>query len=277
MNHFYVLANLQKDENLVITEEIEKYLKEKGRTVITDTSESICCDRIPENTECILVLGGDGTFIRAAHEVLHTKIPMLGVNLGTLGYLAEVEPSQIKGALDKLMADEYMLEERMMLKGTISSSSEKTLNSVALNDVVITRSGKLRVVEYRIYVNGEYLHSYKGDGIIVATPTGSTGYNLSAGGPIIKPSAGSMVITPICPHTLDARSIILSGEDQVRVEIGPGRKCESEKAEVVFDADTTFSLCSKEAVHISRAESSVKVIKLSNISFLETLRRKLGE
>ena len=276
MNHFYVLANLQKDENLVLTEEIEKYLKGNGKTVITDTSESICCDRIPKNTECILVLGGDGTFIRAAHEVLHTKIPMLGVNLGTLGYLAEVEPSQIKGALDKLMADEYMLEERMMLKGTISSS-EKILNSVALNDVVITRRGKLRVVEYRIYVNGEYLYSYKGDGIIVATPTGSTGYNLSAGGPIMKPSAGSMVITPICPHTLNARSIILSGEDQVMVEIGPGRKYESENTEVVFDADTTFSLCSKEAVHICRAESSVKVIKLSNISFLETLRRKLGE
>lgn len=277
MNHFYILANLQKDENLQVTEEIEAYLKERGKTVITDTSESICGSRIPKETECILVLGGDGTFIRAAHEVLHTKIPMLGVNLGTLGYLAEVEKTQITSALDKLIHDEYVIEERMMLKGTIPPHSKNAKESVALNDVVITRSGKLRIVEYKIYVNGEYLHSYKADGIIVATPTGSTGYNLSAGGPIIKPSAESMVITPICPHTLNSRSIILSGEDHVMVEIGPGRKYESERADVVFDADTTFSLSSKEAVHICRAESSVKVIKLSNISFLETLRRKLGE
>ena len=277
MDCFYILANLEKDENLVVTEEIERYLKENGKSVITDTSESICGNQIPEDTECILVVGGDGTFIRAAHEVLHTKIPMLGVNLGTLGYLAEVETSQIKPALDKLMSDEYMVEERMMLKGTMPPHAEKSLESVALNDVVITRSGKLRVVEFKIYVNGEYLHSYKGDGIIVATATGSTGYSLSAGGPIIKPSATAMVITPICPHTLNARSIILSGEDHVVVEIGPGRKCENEKAHVVFDADTTLDLCSGEAVHICRAESSVKMIKLSNISFLETLRQKLGE
>lgn len=277
MKHFYILANLQKDENLVITEEIGQYLKKKGKTVITDTSETICGNMIPKETECILVLGGDGTFIRAAHEVLHTKIPMLGVNLGTLGYLAEVETSQINAALDQLIADDYMLEERMMLKGTILAQTEQSLESVALNDVVITRSGKLRILEYKIYVNGEYLHSYKGDGIIVSTPTGSTGYNLSAGGPIIKPSATSMVITPICPHTLDARSIILSGDDHVMVEIGPGRRCESEMAEVVFDADTSFSLCSGETVHICRAESSVKMVKLSNKSFLETLRRKLGE
>ena len=132
-------------------------------------------------------------------------------------------------------------------------------------------------MEYKIYVNGEYLHSYKADGIIVATPTGSTGYNLSAGGPIVKPSASSIVITPICPHTLNARSIVLAGEDHVMVEIGPGRKCETEQTDVVFDADTAFSLCSGQAVHVCKADNSVRMIKLSNISFLEALRRKLGE
>ena len=277
MDKFYILANAQKDENLRITEEIENYLKQQGKQVKVDTSEVISVKNIPKDTQCILVLGGDGTLIRAAREVLHTKIPLLGVNLGTLGYLTEVEKTQIIPALDKLIQDDYMIEERMMLKGTTPPHAKNALESLAFNDVVITRSGELRIVEYKIYVNGEYLHSYKADGILVATPTGSTGYNLSAGGPIVKPSASSILITPICPHTLNTRSIVLSGEDHVMVEIGPGRKCENEQANVVFDADTAFSLNSGQAVHICKADTSVRMIKLSNISFLEALRRKLGE
>ncbi len=277
MDKFYILANLQKDEKLQVTEEIEKYLKQAGATVVTDTSNNISSENIPKDTQCILVIGGDGTFIRAAHGVLKTDIPMLGVNLGTLGYLTEVETSQIYPALDKLMSDEYMIEERMMLEGTTLPQGKAERKAVALNDVVITRVGKLRTVEYRIYVNGEYLHSYQADGVIVATPTGSTGYNLSAGGPIVKPSASSIVITPICPHTLNTRSIVLDGNDHICVEIGPGRKEESETAEAVFDGDSTFHLKSGEAVCIARAKSTVKMLKLSQISFLETLRRKLGE
>lgn len=277
MDKFYILANTQKDENLKVTEEIETYLKQRGKQVMVDTSEVVCARNIPADTQCILVLGGDGTLIRAAREVLHTKIPLLGVNLGTLGYLAEVERAQIVSALDKLIQDEYIIEERMMLKGTTPPHAKGALESLAFNDVVITRSGKLRIVEYKIYVNGEYLHSYRADGMIVATPTGSTGYSLSAGGPIVKPSASSIVITPICPHTLNTRSIVLAGEDHVMIEIGPGRKYENEQTDVVFDADTAFSLCSGQAVHICKADTSVRMIKLSNISFLEALRRKLGE
>ena len=118
MDKFYILANLQKDEKMQVTEEIEKYLKEAGATVVTDTSNHISSEKIPKDTQCILVIGGDGTFIRAAHGVLKTDVPMLGVNLGTLGYLTEVETSQIYPALHKLMSDEYMIEERMMLEGT---------------------------------------------------------------------------------------------------------------------------------------------------------------
>lgn len=277
MDKFYILANTQKDENLKVTEEIETYLKQRGKQVMVDTSEVVCARNIPADTQCILVLGGDGTLIRAAREVLHTKIPLLGVNLGTLGYLAEVERTQIISALDKLIQDDYIIEERMMLKGATPPHAKDALESLAFNDVVITRSGKLRIVEYKIYVNGEYLHSYRADGMIVATPTGSTGYSLSAGGPIVKPSASSIVITPICPHTLNTRSIVLAGEDHVMIEIGPGRKYENEQTDVVFDADTAFSLCSGQAVHICKADTSVRMIKLSNISFLEALRRKLGE
>lgn len=277
MDKFYIIANAQKDKNFRVTEEIETYLMQRGKSVKTETSEIIRGEDIPKDTECVLVLGGDGTLIRAAHEVLPTKIPMLGVNLGTLGYLAEVETAHLACALDKLIQDEYTIEERMMLKGTTPPHSKSSLESLALNDVVITRSGPLRIVNYKIYVNGKYLHSYKADGIIVATPTGSTGYNLSAGGPIVKPSASSIVITPICPHTLNTRSIVLDGTDHVMVEIGPGRDCDNEKADVFFDGDSAFSLNLNEKVHICKAETSVKIIKLSDLNFLEVLRRKLGE
>ena len=157
MEKFYILANAQKDENLQVTEEIKTYLKQKGKQVQVDTSEVVCARNIPADTQCILVLGGDGTLIRTAREVLHTKIPLLGVNLGTLGYLAEVERTQILSALDKLIQDDYIIEERMMLKGTTPPHAKEALESMAFNDVVITRSGKLRIVEYKIYVNGEYL------------------------------------------------------------------------------------------------------------------------
>lgn len=277
MDNFYIWANRQKDQCEKVTEEIATYLRKNGKKVITDNSERISVEEIPKDIQCILVLGGDGTMIRAAHEVLHTKIPMLGINLGTLGYLAEVEQSQITSALDHLMEDDYILEERMMLKGTTPPHTKGAWESVALNDVVITRMGKLRVLEYKIYVNGKYLHSYQADGIIVSTPTGSTGYNLSVGGPIVKPSAELLVITPICAHTLNSRSIILSGEDHVMIEVGAGRRCEQEQAEVFFDADTSILLHTGEAIHICKAESSVKMIKLSDLSFLEALGRKLGE
>lgn len=277
MDNFYIWANRQKEQCEKVTEEIAAYLRKYGKKVVADYSERIPVKEIPTDTQCILVLGGDGTVIRAAHEVLHTKIPMLGINLGTLGYLAEVEQSQLESALNQLMKDEYSLEERMMLKGTTPPHRENAWECVALNDVVITRIGKLRILEYKIYVNGKYLHSYRADGVIVSTPTGSTGYNLSVGGPIVKPSAELLVITPICPHTLNSRSIILSGEDHVMIEVGAGRRCEEDEAEVFFDADTSVGLHTGEAVHICKAESSVKMIKLSDLSFLEALGRKLGE
>ncbi|MDE6313915.1 MAG: NAD(+)/NADH kinase [Lachnospiraceae bacterium] len=277
MDNFYIWANRQKDQCEKVTEEIEAFLRKNGKKVVADNSERIQREDIPADTQCILVLGGDGTMIRAAHEVLHTQIPMLGINLGTLGYLAEVEQSQLEPALNQLMGDNYILEERMMLKGTTPPHTENAWECVALNDVVLTRIGKLRLMEYKIYVNGKYLHSYQADGVIVSTPTGSTGYNLSVGGPIVKPSAELLVITPICPHTLNSRSIILSGEDHVMIEVGVGRRCEMEEAEVFFDADVSIPLHTGEAVHICKAESSVKMIKLSDLSFLEALGRKLGE
>ena len=165
--------------------------------------------QIPEDTQCVLVIGGDGTLLQASRDLQEKNIPLLGINMGTLGYLAEVEESGVRDALDKLLADEYVVEERMMLEGAAFHNGKQILQDIALNDIVIGRQGRLRILDFRVYVNGEFLNASSADGIILSTPTGSTGYSLSVGGPIVSPEASLILISHIAPHTLNNRSIVL--------------------------------------------------------------------
>ena len=197
---------------------------------------------IPEGTECILVLGGDGTLLQAARDVVHREIPLLGMNLGTLGFLAEVDRNSIYTSLDQIMADDFEIEERMMLTGSVLRGNQILGEDVALNDIVISRDGPLRVVRFKNYVNNEYLNSYNADGIIISTPTGSTGYSLSCGGPVVSPNAAMTLMTPIAPHTMNTRSIIFPAEDVITVEIGEGRRQELEKGLASFDGDTVIPM-----------------------------------
>lgn len=176
MDKFYIITNTAKDKNLEITGEIEAYLKKRGKQCRVQPAERKLegsyhytnPDLIPEGTQCILVLGGDGTLLQAARDVVHREIPMLGMNLGTLGFLAEVDKSSIPSALDQLISGDYEIEERMMLQGTVYRDGEIIGRDVALNDIVISREGSLRVVRFKNYVNNEYLNSYNADGIIIA-------------------------------------------------------------------------------------------------------------
>lgn len=290
MNHFYIITNSEKDKNLETTRCIYEYLTSHGRSCTVreyqkpDRQERVTgnsktgytdADWIPEETECILVLGGDGTLIQAARDTVERRIPLLGINLGNLGYLTEIEKSGVPDAMDKLMADEYILEPRMMLKGTVCREQEDKVHNLALNDIVVNRAGALRVIDYEIYVNGEFLNRYSADGMIVSTPTGSTGYSLSAGGPIVSPMASMIVVTPICPHTLTARSIVLSGEDRVTIRLGSGRRTEREEAFAVFDGEVSVPMATGDYVEIHRSEKTADILKISKISFLEVLRNKM--
>ena len=230
---------------------------------------------IPDGTECILVLGGDGTLIQAARDTVNRRIPLLGINLGTLGYLAEIEKAGVGDALDSLMAEQYTIEPRMMLEGRVYRNGGETVQDIALNDIVVNRAGDLRMIDYEISVNGESLNRYGADGMIVSTPTGSTGYSLSAGGPIVSPMASMIVVTPICPHTLAARSIVLSGEDRVTIRLGPGRRAQSEEAFASFDGGGSVSMATGDYVEIEKSEKTVNILKISRISFLEVLRNKM--
>lgn len=285
MNTFYMITNHQKDENLEITKEIQKYLEAHGKTCYIQCEHRNCkeqktykftnAEMIPQDVECVLVLGGDGTLIQGARDIVGRNIPILGINLGTLGFLAEIEQEHMYAALDKLMKDEFFLESRMMLRGTMYHKDQEVYTDIALNDIVLNRSGALRIVDYEIYVNGEFLYSCPADGIIISTPTGSTGYNLSAGGPIVSPSSAMILLTPICPHSLNSSSIVLSAEDQIVVKIGPGRRNIIEEAEATFDGAQSIKLITGDYVEITQAKETTKLIKISKKSFVETMRKKM--
>jgi NAD+ kinase len=282
MKYFYLITNEVKDPEGFYTRKITAYLAAHGGKVVCadhaasyhelckpDSSES-------EVPDCILVLGGDGTLLRAARNLLNQDIPLLGINLGTLGYLAEVEIAAIEEALDKLLADRFTREERMMLEGQVRRQDMAEQN-YALNDIVISRCGSLQVLTFQIYVNGQFLNSYSADGMIVATPTGSTGYNMSAGGPIVEPGASLLLLTPICPHTLNTRSIVLAPDDEIRIEIPKGKDGQRQTVEASYDGSHKVRLQTGDSIVIRRADKTTGILKLNTESFLTVLHKKMSE
>ena len=272
MRRFCIVRNEQKDPDGRTAGNVRKYLKSKGAEASVVTDE----EAIDKEAECILVLGGDGTLLKAAKQAVKAQIPLLGINLGTLGYLAEVDKRHINPALDKLLADDFTIEKRMMLKGKIIRDGHTLMSDIALNDIVISREGAPRVIRFSNYVNGEFLNMYQADAIILSTATGSTGYSLSAGGPIISPTARLILMTPLAPHTINARSIIFPETDKLMVEIGESRTGRPEEARVDFDGRGGFSVTTGDKIEVKRATSFTEIIKIRNISFLEVLRDKFS-
>lgn len=279
MKNFILITNSFKDSKLELSNQITDYIRKKGgkaTCLVTNThqnpKEEFKISDIPEDTECILVLGGDGTLIRAATKVESLQIPLIGVNLGTLGYLCELESATVFSAIDRLMDGDFVLEERMMLTG---HAQGEEISKIALNDIVIHRAGSLSILCLRVYVNGELLSTYNADGIIIATPTGSTGYNMSVGGPIVEPKAKMLLLTPINAHNLNSKSIVLAAEDIIEIEIGNRRAEKDEQAAVIFDGDQLMQIGVGDRIIVSRATHITRVCKLSKMSFLENLRRKM--
>lgn len=285
MKKFALLTNYSKDKRLVYTRMIKTYITENGGSYWIpryisepdkDGDQRYDFSDMPEDIECVLVLGGDGTLLQAARELLQRHIPLLGINLGTLGFLTSAEKSELPKCLDSVLDDSCSIDERMMLEGVAYHGSEKIQMNIALNDVIIARAGFSRLVELKIYVNGELLSIYNADGIIVSTPTGSTGYSLSAGGPIIFPQTDVIVITPICPHSLQARSIVVSGEDRIMIEIGRRRKTQKEEAMVTFDGRSAQELETGDRIEIYKAQETTQLIRLKGRSFYQVLQNKIG-
>ena len=277
MNNFFIIANKQKDINLEITEQIRHHISRLGAVcnIYDQYDRDVSSIDIPEGTQCILVIGGDGTILAAARMLVGSNIPLLGINLGTLGFLADVNRADLSKTLDLLLQDQYQVENRIMLTAEVYKQGEKAATYIALNDFNINRFGASRVIGLKVGINGSVIDRYRADGVIVCTPTGSTGYNLSAGGPIINPTCKNFVITPICPHSLTARSIVLAKEDIVTVEVEQIRSNIKEEAIISFDGREGLSLFPGDQVKIYKSQEVTPFIKATEVSFVQILKEKL--
>ena len=282
MKNFLVITNISKDPKLKIGNQILEYAKEHkdinislaeverldGKYKFTNP------DNVDEKIECVITVGGDGTLLQAARDLFEINVPFIGINRGTLGYLSEVRPDQIEFMMDKLADDDYTIEKRMMIEGEIHKKGESFVTSISLNDIVISRiAGMLNV---SVLVNKKFLTTYPADGVIISTPTGSTAYNLSAGGPIVDPQAEIIVITPMYPHTLNTRSVILSTKDEITIKINEIRGS-SDKCGISFDGDLRIELSDGDKVKIRKSNDYTKIIKISDQSFIEVLNEKMGD
>ena len=277
MNNFLIIANKQKDINLEITEQIKHHITRMGAVcnVYDQYNRNVTSIDIPEGTQCILVIGGDGTILAAARMLVGNTIPLLGINLGTLGFLADVNLADLSKTLDLLLKDQYQVENRIMLTAEVYKQGEKAATYIALNDFNINRCGASRVIGLKVGIKGSTIDCYRADGVIVCTPTGSTGYNLSAGGPIINPTCKNFVITPICPHSLTARSIVLAKEDVVTVEVEQIRSNIKEEAIISFDGREGLSIVPGDQVKIYKSQEVTPFIKATEVSFVQILKEKL--
>lgn len=281
MKQFYVIANPQKDGTEQAARVIASYLESRGAACsgsaqIMDESgqKQGYTDPavVPENTECVITLGGDGTLIQAARNLVDLELPLIGVNMGHLGYLTQVSQSEsVFPMLDSLLENRFTIERRMMLEGRVAGPSG-VRTGIALNDIVLTRKDVLQVLNFQVYLNGVKLNEYMADGIIAATPTGSTAYNLSAGGPIVAPGAELIVLTPISSHSLNSRSIVFSAQDSVSIR---PLDLESKQQTAVFDGDDVLEILPGDTLEIRRASRYTRLIQLDNVPFLENLRNKM--
>lgn len=275
MDYYLIIVNKDRDEALLVTKQVEQCLNALGkqyRTVFETETEEAFQRALQQSFTCAIVLGGDGTLIRAANRLLHQDIPIFGINTGTLGFLTGMEASEADRGVERLCRGEYRLEKRMMLDVCRNGNY---MDSV-LNEVVINRSGFSRLVSIAVYVNHSLLDIISGDGLLISTPTGSTGYNLSAGGAIVQPQAELMMITPICPHSLTSRGIIVSAADEISIEIREGKRTQEKEVTVTLDGQEAGSLRAGERITVKRSAYTTKLVKMDERTFFEVLRSKLG-
>lgn len=277
MKRFFLIANLAKEFVPETRAYIRECLEKRGAECRFLTlaqqnkyGKHTPSELVPEDTECVITIGGDGTLIQAARDLAGRNIPLLGVNRGHLGFLNQISSQdEIEEAIVSLIENRYELERRMMIRGTVFHQKKPVFQDIALNEIAATSRVPLRVLRYQISVNDEYLNHYSADGVLVATPTGSTAYNLSAGGPVMAPSGRMMALTPVCPHSLNARSIVLAPEDRIRIGVlSSGR--------VSFDGDSCADLETGDCLIAERSGLETVMIKRKKQSFMQNLSDHLS-
>ncbi len=280
MKRIGIVAKTDREQAKAVVAELLQWCAEHDRIPVLDKETAALCPDagvatarkpdLPGQVDVLMVLGGDGTLLSVARLVGDLGVPILGVNLGGLGFLAALTVDELYPSLDALLRDELVIEERMMLAATVSRQGERLAEYVALNDMVITKSAMSRIIRLEVAVDDEFATGYRADGLIISTPTGSTAYCLSAGGPIVFPTMDAVVLTPICSHTLTNRPIVLPASQRIEVTL-----VTDQDVMLTADGQVGFALKPWDTVEIRRATPRIRLLRPPHKHFFSVLRTKL--
>jgi len=276
-----LVPNWQKENTALVVDKIRRYFQHHDtRLLVAGSEQSNFCSEIslaeglqrwPGEVGLIIVVGGDGTILRAARDLACWNIPLLGINVGHTGFLTEIEVEHMDRYLQRIVDGQYGFRERMMLEAVVRRGDLEMSRYLALNDIIISRGPFSRIIKLDAYINHEFLESYSGDGLIVSSPTGSTGYSLSAGGPVVNPYLEIMVITPICPHSFYNRSIIVHGSEKIQLRVNTGQT----QVFLTADGQVGFALEKDDLVDVYRAGQKIRMVHFADSSFYRLLHQKL--
>lgn len=281
MKRIGIYTNKDKDKDLTFTKLLMESIVSMGGDAFllsdlsdeTDTKNSgIIGDERLNQCEVVFSLGGDGTFLKAARKVYRKGIPILGINLGNLGFLTEIDTGDIHSAVASIFQDKFEIENRMMLEARIISGGKTTAKDVALNDVVVSRGYLPRIIRLKMYIDDILTDTFPGDGLIVSTPTGSTAYSLAAGGPIVEPNTDLIIATPICPHLLYSRSYITPSDKIFRITVNEDYH---HIATVTVDGQVGYEIKAGDSIEVKKSQYTVKLVRIKKRNFFNVVRNKI--
>ncbi len=282
MKNFILIPHKDKAGSIQLAVELISWFEQHNCTVYLSNNDAELVnypelgaskDLMLSKAEAVIVLGGDGAILGAAHDYAPHNLAILGVNFGRLGFLTELERDEVEGGMAKLIEDDYSIEERMLLSGRIVRSGKTIQEFTGLNDAVIAKGVLARLIKLKMFIDNEYFTTYPADGLIVSTPTGSSAYSLSAGGPMCEPTLETLIITPICAHTFYSRSLIISANQTVRVIV----KSDEEEIVLTIDGRSCHRLKQDDEIYIGKSDIRLKMLKLQGRSFYSLLRGRLSK
>ena len=266
-----IITNTRRDKDLSKTGSIVRILEQNGITAVLPSGGMPAQDDVFNKSDLLITLGGDGTILSAAEMAAMLNIPILGINIGNLGYLTDCAFEEAEQCIKRLISGEFVRQKRMMLEAAVSSESNGGLQKHCLNDVCVTRGAASKIISFDLYINDNFVDNLNADGIIISTPTGSTAYNLSAGGPILIPSSEMIAVTPVCPHMLTTRPIVVSSAERIVIKL-----CDAKKETMLtLDGREPRILCGGDSVSVRKSDISVDIIKTNKLDFYDILRQKL--
>lgn len=282
MKRIGIAVNQDKPSAVDVTKQLIGLLEAKGANVLVDSGVAdklyrsdiaMQVEQFPGHVDLVFVLGGDGTLLGVARQLAVHDLPILGINLGHLGFLSEAEPEDLHSAVDRVLNGDYHLEKRMMEEASIIRNGQVIHKNIALNDVVIAKATSGRMVTLSVYVDDMYVDKYSGDGLIVSTPTGSTAYSLSCGGPIVSPNINVILVTPICPHRLNSRPFLVQKDQEVRIEVTSTHT----DVGVTIDGQVGYKVEANDIITVRKASHYTPLIKWQEREFFSVLRQKLND